>query len=76
MINKHLDYNQITKGVTIWWNKNPSKRKNAKVKEAIGWTLRKNSKGWIVTNISEETHTVTPSNFIAWRNPKNIRVKQ
>jgi len=66
---KELDYYQIKEGVTIWWNKN--KRKNAKVKEAIGWTLRKKANGWIVTNISEEIYLVTPDNFIAWRKPKN-----
>jgi hypothetical protein len=69
-MSKYLNYNEVHKGVTIWWNKNPSKRKNAKVKEAIGWTLRQSSDGWIVTNIREEIHTVTPSNFLAWRESK------
>ena len=65
-----LNYKHITPGVSIWYNKNKSKRKNAKVKEARGWTLKKVKDGWLSTNISEDLFIVNESNFLAWRKSK------
>jgi hypothetical protein len=65
-----LNYNHVMPGVTIWYNKNESKRKNAKVKESIGWTLKKVKKGWLSTNINEDLFIVNESNFLAWRESK------
>ena len=57
-------------GVTIWYNKNESKRKNAKVKEGRGWTLKKVKDGWLSTNINEDLFIVNEINFLAWRESK------
>lgn len=69
-MSKYLNYEQLKPKVSIWYNQNPSQRKNAKVKEARGWTLKKTSKGWLSTNISEELFIVNDNNFIAWRESK------
>lgn len=69
-MNIYLNYEQLKPGASVWYNKSTNKRKNAKVKEAIGWTLKKTSKGWLSTNISEELFIVNDSNFLAWRESK------
>ncbi len=66
----YLNYEQVKAKVTIWYNKNPSQRKNAKIKQARGWTLKKTSEGWLSTNISEELFIVNDNNFIAWTESK------
>ena len=69
-MSKYLNYEQLEPKVSIWYNQNPSQRKNAKVKEARGWTLKKTPNGWLSTNILEELFIVNENNFLAWRESK------
>ena len=69
-MSKYLNYEQLKPKVSIWYNQNPSQRKNAKVKEARGWTLKKTPNGWLSTNILEELFIVNENNFLAWRESK------